>query len=94
MHIIILQELYGKRSSRIVRFLLWIWKNSFARLGEDWVYLALLGIIMALLSYIMDKGISMCTNGEYLIATKYLSVVRTDTVSVDQKMHLHYVSQR
>lgn len=58
------QELYGRRSSRVVRFLLWLWKNSFARLGEDWVYLALLGIIMALLSYVMDKGISMCTNGK------------------------------
>jgi len=34
-----------------------------ARLGEDWVFLALLGIIMALLSFIMDKGISICTNG-------------------------------
>ncbi|XP_055299959.1 chloride channel protein 2 isoform X4 [Sitodiplosis mosellana] len=56
------RELYGKRSSRFVRLLLYLWKNSFARLGEDWVYLALLGIIMALLSYIMDKGISMCTN--------------------------------
>lgn len=59
------QELYGKRSSRVARLLLWLWKNSFARLGEDWVYLALLGIIMALLSYVMDKGISMCTNGKY-----------------------------
>lgn len=57
------KELFGKRSSRIVRLLAWLWKNSFARLGEDWVYLALLGIIMALLSYVMDKGISMCTNG-------------------------------
>lgn len=27
------------------------------------MYLALLGIIMAVLSFIMDKGISMCTNG-------------------------------
>lgn len=36
-----------------------------ARLGEDWVFLALLGIIMALLSFIMDKGISICTNGKY-----------------------------
>ncbi|XP_031617076.1 chloride channel protein 2 isoform X2 [Contarinia nasturtii] len=56
------RELYGRRSSRFVRLLLYLWKNSFARLGEDWVYLALLGIIMAVLSYIMDKGISMCTN--------------------------------
>lgn len=40
----------------------WIWKRTFARLGEDWVFLALLGIIMALISYCMDKGISMATN--------------------------------
>lgn len=57
------QELFGSSSSRIKRCIVWIWKNTFARLGEDWVYLALLGIIMALLSFIMDKGISMCTNG-------------------------------
>lgn len=31
-------------------------------MGEDWVFLGLLGIIMAVLSYMMDKGISMCTN--------------------------------
>lgn len=31
-------------------------------MGEDWVFLALLGIIMALISYVMDKGISMATN--------------------------------
>jgi chloride channel 2 len=31
-------------------------------MGEDWVFLALLGFIMAVLSYVMDTGISMCTN--------------------------------
>ncbi|CAG2159631.1 unnamed protein product [Oppiella nova] len=30
------------------------WRHTFARIGEDWVFLALLGIIMALLSFIMD----------------------------------------
>ncbi|XP_074040499.1 chloride channel protein 2 isoform X2 [Leptinotarsa decemlineata] len=37
-----------------------LWKHTFARLGEDWVFLALLGIIMALLSFVMDRGISVC----------------------------------
>lgn len=60
-----MQELYGKRSGRFVRLFVSIWESSFARLSEDWLYLALLGIIMAVLSYIMDKGISMCTNGEF-----------------------------
>lgn len=34
-------------------------------MGEDWVYLALLGLIMAILSFVMDKGIAMCTNGGF-----------------------------
>lgn len=45
----------------------YIWRNTFARLGEDWVFLALLGIIMAVLSFIMDRGISMCNNGTFKI---------------------------
>ncbi|XP_051864180.1 chloride channel protein 2 isoform X11 [Drosophila albomicans] len=57
-----LQELLGKRATRIKRISSWVWKHTLARLGEDWVFLALLGIIMALLSFIMDKGISICTN--------------------------------
>ncbi|XP_037891315.1 chloride channel protein 2 isoform X4 [Glossina fuscipes] len=56
------QELLGKRDSKLFKVSSWIWKHTFARMGEDWVFLALLGIIMALLSYIMDKGISVCTN--------------------------------
>lgn len=40
-----------------------IWRKTFAtRLGEDWVFLALLGIIMAVLSFAMDRGISICNN--------------------------------
>lgn len=57
-----LQELLGKHDTRWFRFMSWFWKKTFARLGEDWVFLALLGIIMALISYVMDKGISMATN--------------------------------
>ncbi|UYV79502.1 CLCN2 [Cordylochernes scorpioides] len=30
------------------------WEHTFARLGEDWVFLALLGIISSLLSFLMD----------------------------------------
>ncbi|XP_030373592.1 chloride channel protein 2 isoform X5 [Scaptodrosophila lebanonensis] len=56
------KELLGKRATRVKRISSWVWKHTLARLGEDWVFLALLGIIMALLSFIMDKGISICTN--------------------------------
>lgn len=53
---------FGRQQNRFTKCLSWIWRRSFARMGEDWVFLALLGIIMAFLSYVMDKGISMCTN--------------------------------
>ena len=37
-----------------------LWRHTFARIGEDWVFLALLGIIMALVSFAMDYTISLC----------------------------------
>jgi len=56
------KELRGKgecyqRTAKIVTF---IWRNTFARIGEDWVFLALLGMIMALVSFAMDYTISIC----------------------------------
>ncbi|CAH1398800.1 unnamed protein product [Nezara viridula] len=50
-------------NSKIAKVIGWAWRNTFARLGEDWVFLALLGLIMAFLSFIMDHGISMCNKG-------------------------------
>ena len=45
------------------RLAAWVWKHTFAPLGEDWLFLALLGLIMALVSFTMDRGISLCTKG-------------------------------
>lgn len=53
----------GPLCRKLVALLAFAWKHTGARLGEDWVFLALLGIIMALISYAMDRGISMCNNG-------------------------------
>lgn len=44
-----------------------IWNMTFARIGEDWIFLAMLGIIMALLSYIMDRGIYYCSKTRLLL---------------------------
>ncbi|KAJ8679361.1 hypothetical protein QAD02_015148 [Eretmocerus hayati] len=52
----------GPVSRKFLALLAFAWKHTGARLGEDWVFLALLGIIMALISYAMDSGISMCNN--------------------------------
>lgn len=43
----------------------YVWRHTFARLGEDWVLLALLGIIMAVINFAMDRGIAVCNNGEW-----------------------------
>lgn len=58
-----LQKQRGKCASKLIAAFGFLWRNTFARLGEDWVFLALLGIIMAFISFLMDRGISMCNNG-------------------------------
>ncbi|XP_050300411.1 chloride channel protein 2 [Anthonomus grandis grandis] len=55
------RELRGYQG-KLAKTVSFLWKHTFARLGEDWVFLALLGIIMALISFIMDHGISMCNS--------------------------------
>lgn len=58
----------GPLCRKLLALLAFAWKHTGARLGEDWVFLALLGIIMALISYAMDRGISMCNNGQFVSA--------------------------
>ncbi|XP_014239221.2 chloride channel protein 2 isoform X2 [Cimex lectularius] len=53
----------GRCRGRVSKVVAWIWRHTFARLGEDWVFLALLGLIMAFLSFFMDHGINMCNKG-------------------------------
>nr|XP_023018406.1 chloride channel protein 2 [Leptinotarsa decemlineata] len=55
------KELRGYHG-KLVRSIAFLWKHTFARLGEDWVFLALLGVIMAILSFILDRGVAMCNN--------------------------------
>lgn len=47
-------------------FVLGIWQNTFARFGEDWFFLAFLGVISSLLSFSMDYAISMCQKCKWL----------------------------
>ncbi|CAG0896249.1 unnamed protein product [Darwinula stevensoni] len=55
-----LRKYRGKWATRSLNVLSFVWRNTFARLGEDWVFLALLGILMALISFAMDFGIAIC----------------------------------
>ncbi|XP_068218996.1 chloride channel protein 2-like isoform X3 [Palaemon carinicauda] len=50
----------GRVATKCLRILGTIWQATFARVGEDWVFLAVLGIVMAIISFIMDYGIAMC----------------------------------
>lgn len=55
-------ERVQRERSTLALVLLAVWHHTFARLGEDWVFLAMLGVIMAVLSFAMDRGISVCNN--------------------------------
>ena len=60
--------------------LTWLWRHTFARVGEDWVFLAVLGIIMAVVSFIMDTAIAMCGHARHwlvedLVENIYLQFV-------------------
>lgn len=41
-----------------------VWRHSFAKLSEDWVFLTLLGLVMAVLSFVMDYGIDFTNEGQ------------------------------
>eukprot|EP00092_Neocalanus_flemingeri_P009389 GFUD01010103.1.p1 GENE.GFUD01010103.1~~GFUD01010103.1.p1 ORF type:complete len:1007 (-),score=275.67 GFUD01010103.1:1080-4100(-) len=62
-------ECYQK-TARVVTF---IWKHTFARIGEDWVFLALLGMIMALVSFAMDYSISICNQARLWLVKDLVS---------------------
>ncbi|XP_035209819.1 chloride channel protein 2-like isoform X3 [Stegodyphus dumicola] len=45
---------------RIAGYFTAFWHHTFAKLGEDWVFLAVLGILTSLLSFGMDYAIAVC----------------------------------
>nr|CAH0108618.1 unnamed protein product [Daphnia galeata] len=72
-----LRSYRGKWTSRFFRVVSYTWRHTFAKIGEDWIFLALLGSIMALLSYIMDYGVSLCNTARmwmYFELTTHLAV--------------------
>jgi len=58
-----LQAHYGKWLTWILGLLKTTRRKTFIIIGGDWVFLALLGIIMAFLSFTMDLGVSTCFTG-------------------------------
>ncbi|XP_055929436.1 chloride channel protein 2-like isoform X2 [Argiope bruennichi] len=57
------KELKTYRSAsqrRIAGYFTAFWQHTFAKLGEDWVFLAVLGILTSLISFGMDYAIAIC----------------------------------
>merc|ERR1719153_689484 len=71
---------HGDAYQKVARIVTFIWRHTFARIGEDWVFLGFLGVIMALVSFAMDYSISMCNNARLwlvkdLVSNIYLQFV-------------------
>jgi len=63
---------FSKYSGKISSTLEVVWRHSFAKLSEDWVFLTLLGLVMAVLSFAMDYGIDFTNEGQCTTVTSLL----------------------
>lgn len=80
----------GRCKSKCLDAFCTIWRLTFARIGEDWVFLALLGVSMALVSFAMDFAIAMCERARLWLykdlathpALQYLAWVSFPTVLI------------
>ena len=69
------QELRGRGEcyQRLAAVVTFLWRQTFARVGEDWVFLALLGMIMAIVSFAMDYSISICNQARLWLVRDLVS---------------------
>ncbi|CAG9772798.1 unnamed protein product [Ceutorhynchus assimilis] len=44
-----------------------LWRNTFGHFGEDWLFLAILGILVAIISYSIDQGAAMCAKARTML---------------------------
>lgn len=40
-----------------------LWRNTVCRIGEDWVFLTILAIIMGFTGFTIDRGINLANQG-------------------------------
>lgn len=59
-----LRKELGGYPGKLRLFLGFIWRNTVCRIGEDWVFLTLLAIIMAITAFIIDQAINLCNQGQ------------------------------
>ncbi|XP_030754419.1 chloride channel protein 2-like [Sitophilus oryzae] len=66
-------ELYSSRG-RCQRFYLSLWQNTFGHFGEDWIFLAFLGISVAIISYSIDQGVIACSKAKALLYANAVNI--------------------
>ncbi|XP_066968591.1 chloride channel protein 2-like isoform X2 [Macrobrachium rosenbergii] len=64
-----LQPYRGRIARTCISFIRPIWDHTFARLGEDWVFLFILGTVMATISFSIDAIVLVCFGGRMYLQT-------------------------
>ncbi|EDW81287.2 uncharacterized protein Dwil_GK11108 [Drosophila willistoni] len=59
------KELLGYQPSHFRRFTTWLWQKCSNHLGKDWIFLTILGIIMAFLAFAIDESINICLKARF-----------------------------
>lgn len=80
----------GKWTSRCLWLVSSFWRHTVAKIGEDWVFLALLGIIMAVISYALDYCVTMLGSGEHISWDQHLR----KTSFINKKNLVHFATAR
>ncbi|KAF7286622.1 chloride channel protein 2-like [Rhynchophorus ferrugineus] len=44
-----------------------LWTKTFGHFGEDWIFLAVLGICVAIISYTIDQGVAICSKARMML---------------------------
>merc|ERR1719219_2793215 len=63
----------SQKYQRLISVVEFVWRHTFARIGEDWVFLALLGLLMALVSFGMDYTIALCNMARLWLVNDLIS---------------------
>jgi len=60
-------QTHGRCYQSCSKVIKWVWRHTFAKIGEDWVFLAILGITMAIVSFGIDFGIEKCISSRRIL---------------------------
>jgi chloride channel 2 len=77
-----LQTHYGRWLAWLLSLLEFTRRKTFVLIGGDWVFLALLGILMAILSFTMDLGIYACFTSTCSLFIFYFNIFKITDMQI------------